>query len=90
MCCGYMKKTTKHLDVSSPQTVTGFIKVQDGKKAIKIGFMLVLGVVATLSLVGVYFYERQQRLLRESPFLQEMNALVGSRDFGAATKRNTS
>src|SRR5439155_8261237 len=38
MCCGYMKKTTKHLDVSSPQTVTGFIKVQDGKKAIKIGF----------------------------------------------------
>jgi hypothetical protein len=33
-----MKKTTKHLDVSSPQTVTEFIKVQDGKKAIKIGF----------------------------------------------------
>jgi hypothetical protein len=33
-----MKKTTKHLDVSSPQTVTEFIKVNDGEKTIKIGF----------------------------------------------------
>jgi hypothetical protein len=33
-----MKKTTKHLDKSSPQTVTEFIKIQAGEKAIKIGF----------------------------------------------------
>ncbi len=33
-----MKKTTQALDVSSPQTVTDFIKVHEGQRAIKIGF----------------------------------------------------
>ena len=33
-----MKKRRKHLDESSPQTVTDFIKVQNGQEAIKIGF----------------------------------------------------
>ena len=33
-----MKKASKCLDVSSPQTVTEFIEVGNGKKAIKIGF----------------------------------------------------
>src|SRR5262245_27912224 len=35
---GYMKKTSKPLDVSSPQTVTDLINVSDGQKTIKIGF----------------------------------------------------
>src|SRR5438309_7285467 len=33
-----MKKTTKHTDVSAPQTVTSFIKVHNGKETIQIGF----------------------------------------------------
>jgi hypothetical protein len=33
-----MKKTTQALDVSSPQTVTDFIKVHEGQRAIKIRF----------------------------------------------------
>lgn len=33
-----MKKTTKHADVSAPQTVTGFIKAHNGKETIRIGF----------------------------------------------------
>jgi hypothetical protein len=32
------KKTSQHLDESSPQTVTDFIEVDNGKKTIKIGF----------------------------------------------------
>jgi hypothetical protein len=33
-----MKKTTKHPDVSGPQTVTNFIKVHNGQETIQIGF----------------------------------------------------
>ena len=33
-----MKKTKQHTDESGPQTVTDFIKVDNGQKAIKIGF----------------------------------------------------
>ena len=33
-----MKKTHTHADESAPQTVTEFININDGKKAIKIGF----------------------------------------------------
>jgi hypothetical protein len=33
-----MKKTTRHADVSVPQTVTGFIKVHNGEETIQIGF----------------------------------------------------
>src|SRR5215472_8120932 len=32
------KKTSQHLDESSPQTVTNFIEVNNGQNAIKIGF----------------------------------------------------
>jgi hypothetical protein len=35
---GIMKKQTRHTDASAPQSVTDFIKVQTGEKAIKIGF----------------------------------------------------
>jgi Transposase DDE domain group 1 len=38
MSCGYMKKRTLPLDVSSPQIVTDFIKMHDGQRTIKIGF----------------------------------------------------
>lgn len=33
-----MKRTTRHADESGPQTVTGMIKLNNGQKAIKIGF----------------------------------------------------
>ena len=33
-----MTKTTKHTDVSAPQTVTNFIKVHNGQETIQIGF----------------------------------------------------
>ena len=33
-----MKNSTKHLDVSSPQTVTEFIKLHNGQETIQIGF----------------------------------------------------
>jgi hypothetical protein len=36
--CLMNKKTRQHLDESSPQTVTGFIESDRGKKTIKIGF----------------------------------------------------
>jgi hypothetical protein len=50
---------------------------------------LALCVVVAVAVIGVLAYQRQQRLLRESPFLQEMDSLVARNDFGAVTQRLT-
>ena len=57
------------------------------RRFLKIGLVFVLCVVVAVTVLGVYFYQRQQRLLRESPFLHEMNSLVERNEFDAVTQR---
>lgn len=57
------------------------------RKALRIGLLLIVGVFVAVSVLGVVLYQRQQRILRESPFFQELNSLVQRHDFGAVTAR---
>jgi hypothetical protein len=56
-------------------------------KALKMGVLLALGVTVAVCVLGVVAYQYQQRQLRESPFLQELNSLIQRKEFGAVTQR---
>ena len=64
---GYMKNTTKHPDVSGPQTVTSFIKAHNGKETIRIGFTRQrISPHAGLSAFGSFLHwHRFKELLRK-------------------------